>query len=382
MRWRSLLANFLSRVSPRGFLLLKTALEDLYEWLIEKTREHVRFGRERFPLLPRTTFYLLTLSIAVLVFLLAVISAFPADGVVRRPPPEDGNIREDVDGHDYGHSCDCGGYPGEGASNTASAEGGYDGEDEDHSSVGGEDASSQYSNSDGSLTVEKVGIDLDGGSDTEVELEKKQALENPGIVPERVEIVLKMAMDSETTTESDEFMSDFADEDKAVESTTVVGGFRGFEVDDSLVCNFEQTGSHGAANAAPLTSTQFLQIREEKELSSVASMAQAAPSTPMSYPTVAKHKRREIKVKRSPKIFRFPGPARKKVGVAPTKKKFSRRSLSTLRTISTTASSATLSRLNRISANQTISIAPPSSVSIFVPQRTRAKSFQDFMKNW
>ena len=77
------LANFLSRVSPRGFLLLKTALEDVYEWLIETTKQHIRFGRERYPILPRTTFYLLTVSIAVLVFLLAVISAFPADGVVR-----------------------------------------------------------------------------------------------------------------------------------------------------------------------------------------------------------------------------------------------------------------------------------------------------------
>ena len=74
------LANFLSRVSSHGFVLLKTALEDVYQWLIETTKEHVRFGRERYPILPRTTFYLLTVSIAVLVFLLAVISAFPADG--------------------------------------------------------------------------------------------------------------------------------------------------------------------------------------------------------------------------------------------------------------------------------------------------------------
>ena len=100
------LANFLSRISPRGFLLLKTALEDVYEWLIEKTKEHMRFGRERYPVLPRTTFYLLTLSIAVLVFLLAVISAFPADGVVRRRSPQGtlgaGNNQDDVNGYNYG----------------------------------------------------------------------------------------------------------------------------------------------------------------------------------------------------------------------------------------------------------------------------------------
>jgi len=110
------LADFLSRVFPRGFLLLKTALEDIYEWLIETTNEHVRFGRERYPILPRTTFYLLTVSIAVLVFLLAIISAFPADGVVRRHTSQasgGGNIRVDDNVHDNVHNCDGGGYPGE-----------------------------------------------------------------------------------------------------------------------------------------------------------------------------------------------------------------------------------------------------------------------------
>jgi hypothetical protein len=112
------LADFLSRVSPRGFLLLKTALEDIYEWLIETTKEHIRFGREQYPILPRTTFYLLTVSIAVLVFLLAIISAFPADGVVRRhtsQTPGGGNSQDDDDVHDDVHNCDGGGYPGEGS---------------------------------------------------------------------------------------------------------------------------------------------------------------------------------------------------------------------------------------------------------------------------
>ena len=72
------------------------------------------------------------------------------------------------------------------------------------------------------------------------------------------------------------------------------------QVDDSLVCKSEQTGSHGAANAAPLTPTLPHQFRVEKELSSVLTMAQAAPSTPTSYITVAhKLKRREIKVRPS-----------------------------------------------------------------------------------
>jgi hypothetical protein len=68
-------------------------------------------------------------------------------------------------------------------------------------------------------------------------------------------------------------------------------------VNDSLVCKFEQTGSHGAANAAPLTPTLPHQIRVEKELSDVTTVAQAAPSTPTSYTVVAhKHKRKEIHV--------------------------------------------------------------------------------------
>ena len=101
-----------SPVSPPGFFfLLKTVLEGIYEWLIETTKEHIRFGRERYPILPRTTFYLLTVSIAVLVFLLAIISAFPADEVVRRHTPQapgGGNSRDDDDVHDNVHNCDGG----------------------------------------------------------------------------------------------------------------------------------------------------------------------------------------------------------------------------------------------------------------------------------
>jgi len=69
------------------------------------------------------------------------------------------------------------------------------------------------------------------------------------------------------------------------------------QVDDSLVCKFEQTGSHGAANAAPLTPTLPHQIRVEKELPDVTTVAQAALSTPTSPTTLAsKHKRKEIQV--------------------------------------------------------------------------------------
>lgn len=39
-----------------GGLVLKTALEDLYEWLIETTKEYTHFGQERYPILLRTTF--------------------------------------------------------------------------------------------------------------------------------------------------------------------------------------------------------------------------------------------------------------------------------------------------------------------------------------
>ena len=46
-------------------------------------------------------------------------------------------------------------------------------------------------------------------------------------------------------------------------------------MDHSLVCKFEQTGSHGAANAAPLTHTLPRQIWVEKELSSVPTVAHA-----------------------------------------------------------------------------------------------------------
>ena len=70
-------------------------------------------------------------------------------------------------------------------------------------------------------------------------------------------------------------------------------------MDDFLVCKFKQTGSHGAASAAPLTPTLPHQIRAERGLSSVPTMAQAAPSTPTSYTTVAhKHRRKEIQVRR------------------------------------------------------------------------------------
>jgi hypothetical protein len=62
-----------------------------------------------------TAFYLLTVSIAALVFLLAIISAF---GVIRRHAPQapgGGNSRDDDNVHGDVNSCDGDGYPREGS---------------------------------------------------------------------------------------------------------------------------------------------------------------------------------------------------------------------------------------------------------------------------
>ena len=72
---------------------------------------------ERYPILPRTTFYLLAVSIVDLVCLLAIVSAFPADGVVRGHAPQalgGGNGQDDDNVNDDVQNYDAGGYPREG----------------------------------------------------------------------------------------------------------------------------------------------------------------------------------------------------------------------------------------------------------------------------
>ncbi|KIM44198.1 hypothetical protein M413DRAFT_25649 [Hebeloma cylindrosporum] len=105
-----------------------------------------------------------------------------------------------------------------------------------------------------------------------------------------------------------------------------------------------------------LSATWPLRIAEEKELSSVLSMAQAASSTPMSHPAVApKRKRKEIKVNDRPKL---------PVSLALPEKTFALRKKkkiahpSALPTVSTPASCVTPSTPNHLPANRTTQ--PPS----------------------
>lgn len=69
---------------------------------------------ERYRILPRNAFYLPT----VLVFILTIISALPADEVICHHAPRalgGGKIWDDGDVHDAVHNCDGSGYPGEGS---------------------------------------------------------------------------------------------------------------------------------------------------------------------------------------------------------------------------------------------------------------------------